>query len=88
MKVLVKDRCPLTVIIVTSSRLQLLVRSVHDSHGYDMSPRRCYVPFLTAGAPTWPERGLKDPDSMSGLCNDIFTPSPRIHPELPPTVSP
>jgi hypothetical protein len=38
------------------------VRSVHDSHGYDISPRRCYIPFLTAGAPTWPERGLKDPD--------------------------
>lgn len=54
--------------------IQLLVpRSVHDFHGYDISPRRCYIPFLTAGAPTWPERGLKGLDSMSGLCYDLLT---------------
>jgi hypothetical protein len=34
----VKDHCPLTVIAVTSSRIELRVRSVHDSHGYDISP--------------------------------------------------
>jgi hypothetical protein len=31
-------------LIETSSRLQLFVRSEHNPHGYDISPRRCYIP--------------------------------------------
>jgi len=40
-------------ITATSNRFQLLVRALHDSHDCDISPRRCYIPFLTAtaGAP-------------------------------------
>ncbi len=41
---------------------------------YSVMISESHVVATTAGAPTWPERGLKGPDLMSGLClcNDLF----------------
>jgi len=72
---------PIQTSIIYSSHLQLLVRSIHDFHDSHKYPHVvARVPFLTAGAPTWPDAVQR----ISRLCNDIFAyrlvaPSPRIH---------